>query len=89
MASFSIPDTIFRLRWRRTWPDDARSRDDFVAREEKFYCRIYLDNSGPQSGRWYWTAARDYNLGTGFADTVREAALAAERAYFGTAISAC
>lgn len=76
------PDTAFRLRWRRTWPDDDRSREDFVAREGKYYCRIYRDAGGPQSGRWYWTAAKEYCLGTGFADAAREAALAAERAYF-------
>lgn len=83
----ATPDPAFRLRWRRTWPDEPRSRDDFVAREGKFYCRIYLDNGGPQSGRWYWMAARDYNLGTGFGDTAREAALSAERAYFGQVIA--
>ena len=54
-----------------------------MARENKFYCRVYLTDGGPQSGRWFWTAARDYNLGTGFADSAREAAFAAEQTYFG------
>lgn len=80
--SSSIPDSVFRLRWRRTWPDEPRAREDFAAREDKFYCRIYREGVGPQGGRWYLTAAKNNSLGTGFADSVREAAVAAEQVYF-------
>jgi hypothetical protein len=77
MAASTIPDTAFRLRWRQTWPDHP---DDFTARADGGYCRVYRMTGGPQDGRWFWVAARSRTLGTDFADTAREAAIKADGA---------
>lgn len=76
-----IPDSAFRLKWTRTWPDG--SPDDFIAQIGDDYCRIHGVRGGPQDGRWYYAVGvGGYNAGEGFGDTAREAALAAEEAYF-------
>lgn len=72
-----ILDSAFRLRWRRTWPDEQ----DFTARRDDGFCRIYYEAGGPQGGRWFWTASKTTLLGTGHADTARAAALAAEQVF--------
>ncbi len=72
-----IPDSALRLRWRQTWPDVP---GDFEARQGDGFCRIYREAGGPQGGRWFWTAAATHQIGSGHADTPRQAALAAETA---------
>ena len=76
-----IPNSAYRLRWRRTWPDQP---DDFAARlGDEGFCRVYLFTGGAaQAGKWYWVANRGTCLGSGFAEMPREAALAAERTLF-------
>lgn len=76
-----------RLRWRRTWPCwtwPANVDKDYTASidEPRGYCRVWLVVGGPQGGRWAWSAATWYDAGTGFEDSAREAALAAEDALF-------
>jgi hypothetical protein len=78
------PDSALRLRWRKTWPDAA---DDFVAvlADDEGSCRVYL-HTGVQVevGRWHWVANLPHrHLASGYASTAREAALAAEAAFFG------
>lgn len=73
------PDSPYRLRWKRTWPDEQ----DFTARLADGFCRIYFEAGGPQGGSWFWTASKTTQLGSGHADTGRAAALAAERAACG------
>lgn len=75
-----IPDSAFRLKWRLTWPD----RDhDFAGYDgETRVCRIYRTMPPSLGERWWWGAGQTRNLGTGYADSAREAALAAETAYF-------
>ena len=67
-------DSPYRLRWQRTWPDEQ----DFTARLAEGFCRIYFEAGGPQGGRWFWTASKATQLGSGHAATGRAAALAAE-----------
>lgn len=74
----SIPDSAFRLKWR---PSRLGSPNDSTARDGEGYCRIYRHEGGPKDGRWYWCAARTYNIGTGDEAMAREAALAAETAF--------
>ena len=69
---------IFRLRWR---PTLAGAADDFTARVDAGFCRTYHEEGGPQGGRWFWTASKTTQLGSGHAATVREAALAAETVF--------
>jgi hypothetical protein len=82
VSASEIPDSAFRLRWRRTWQD---VENDFTAQPaDGESCRIYIFRGGeaPFLGRWRWIANRDIYLGSGFADTAREAALEAERTFF-------
>lgn len=75
------PGSPLRLRWR---PASQGQDNDFEARDGRDYCRVHVDPGGPQRGRWWWAAARgDHSHGTGVEDTARDAALAAEAAYFG------
>lgn len=69
------PASPYRLRWTRTWPDEQ----DFTARVPGGFCRIYHEAGGPNGGRWFWTASKETQLGSGHADTGRAAALAAEQ----------
>jgi len=77
MPHSAVPDSAFRLRWSRTWSDVS---DDYTARKDDAFCRVYHEAGGPQSGRWFWTCCRTTQLGSGYAGTVREAALNAETA---------
>lgn len=70
-----IPASAFRLRWHRTWPD---VHNDFMASEDAGFCRIYHEEGGPQRGRWFWTCAKTTQLGSGYEETARQAAMAAE-----------
>ena len=70
-----VPDSAFRMRWRRTYQGAGA---DFTARAGVGFCRIYHEPGGPNSGRWFWTAAQTTQLGSGHAETARQAALAAE-----------
>lgn len=70
-----------RVKWRKTWPD---RENDFVAILPDHTVRIYLcETSAVFSGQFYWVASRERYLGSGYAPSAREAALAAERCYFG------
>jgi hypothetical protein len=75
-----------RLRWRRTWADGAGEPDDFTAGDPehpRMHARIYRSRSAvPVGGAWVWAVGEKANLGTGVAMTAREAALAAEAAWF-------
>ncbi len=73
-----IPASAFSLNWRQTWDDKP---DDYVARTDSVFCRIYHQMGGPQRNRWFWTCARVKQLGSGHADSARQAALAAETLY--------
>lgn len=75
----TIPDSAFRLKWRETWPGE--SREDYTVREGHKYLRLYRHTTGgSQSGRWRWFSSSSR---TGFGDTAREAALDAEKDWFG------
>lgn len=73
-----------RLPWRRTWPDG--DPDDFTAHDPAhpmMHARIYRSRTAGQvGGQWLWAVGERTNLGTGTAMTAREAALAAEAAWF-------
>ena len=71
----SIPASAFRLRWQPTW---TGAEGEFAARKDEGFCRIYHELGGPNSGRWFWTAAQTTQLGSGHVETAREAAFAAE-----------
>jgi hypothetical protein len=73
--------SAFRLLWRQTWPDEP---DDFTARSGDGFCRMYRVWGGPQNGNWFWTASRTHQIGTGYGERAREAALAAEAAFHGS-----
>jgi hypothetical protein len=71
-----------QLKWQRTW---SYGGDDFTAKHPdcRSYCRIFKVSCGPQRGRWTWAAgANETNAGTGYEETPRAAALAAELALF-------
>lgn len=73
-----IPASAFRLRWQPTYQG---AEADFTARIDEGFCRIYQQPGGPNSGRWFWTASRSTHLGSGHAETAREAAFAAEAVF--------
>lgn len=74
------------LAWARTFaaPDAAGQRSkDWTARDpahRAMFARIYLPASG--QGGWAWYVGERANVGSGVAPTAREAALAAEAAWF-------
>lgn len=70
-----------RLAWSRTWPDEA---DDYTGREAGAGggCRIYRYlGGGRDEWRWVANGAR-LAIAAGMEPTARDAALAAERAYW-------
>lgn len=71
----------FRLRWQRSWPG---AENDFTARKGAGFCRIYYEPGGPQRDRWFWTCAITTQLGCGYAETARGAALEAEAVMLGS-----
>ena len=73
-----IPASAFRLRWQPTW---TGAEGDFTARKDAGFCRIYHEEGGPQRGRWFWTCAKTTQLGSGYAETARKAALMAEASF--------
>ena len=75
-----IPASAFRLRWQPTW---TGAEGDFTARKGDGFCRIYHESGGPNSGRWFWTAARTTQLGSGHAEAARAAAMEAEALLLG------
>lgn len=84
------PESIpLRLRWRQTWPE---RENDFVAETGDYQAsigRIYLYDSGPQQGLWFWAfqafgddVSRNIGKLTGVEPSAREAAREVERAWF-------
>jgi hypothetical protein len=73
-----IPASAFRLQWHPTW---TGAECDFTARKDAGFCRIYHEPGGPNSGRWFWTAAQTTQLCSGHAETAKQAALAAESVF--------
>ena len=73
-----------RLTWRHTWPDKGQ---DYSAKDPQdpgvgSNCRVYLSSSpGSPMWRWYASSSRGH-LGQGWEATAKEAAIAAEAAYW-------
>lgn len=73
-----------RLVWRHTWPDKG---EDYCATDpadggRNTNCRVY-PSSAPGRLVWRWMASDRFgNLGQGWEESAKDAALAAEAAYW-------
>lgn len=73
-----------RLEWRHTWTNKDQ---DYCAKDPQDSspgenCRVYLcSSSGNPRWRWY-ASSRQGNLGQGWEETAKAAAVAAEAAYW-------
>lgn len=86
----STPEAIIlRLKWRQTWPE---KESDFICEVTDYQGsvgRIYLFDTGPQQGSWFWAmqahgddVSRNIGKLSGVEPSAREAAREVERAWF-------
>lgn len=68
------------LDWRRTLPGIEQ---DYTAKVEGGFARVYFTQRGQSGGPWFWTASRDRHIASDYADTPEEAIRLAEEALMG------
>ena len=81
---------VLRLAWEPTYPNDAKGRPDFTARDlpkPPGFARVYFSppSGGPRRDAWFWVVFRDGSgiVGRGYAPLKGDAMRLAEQALLG------